>query len=284
MTTNQLEYFLAVAKHLNYSAAARDCYTSQPNLSRQIAALENELGYLLFVRDKHQVILTSAGEIFLKHTQDMWDSYQKALTELESLVTSDTFRFGIMIGIQILLDALNYLIESKKFPEIQIIHASGEAFLKNDTVDICYTLLQNGPEPYSMIIKNMKAPILVPKRLFPDAPPSTANEIMSKTFLMPEKELYDVVQHLNKENIQVKYQTFKCVVFDFESYLLDLKFNNYIGYMINDSIGKYADDFWIVDFPEFTINIPLGVKWNPKKDELCKKVALGIVKYINDNS
>lgn len=284
MITNQLQYFLAVSKHLNYSAAAKACYTSQPNMSRQIAALENELGYLLFVRDKHRVLLTNAGEIFLKHMQTMWDSYQKALLELESLVASDTIRFGVMIGIQVLLDALKYMIDSKEFPAIKIIHTSGESFLENDIVDICYTILKKGPEPYSMMIKNFKTPILVPKKLFPDAPPSTPEEIMSRTFLMPEKKLYDVVQHLDKWNIQVKHQIFKCVIFDFESYLIELKFNNYIGYMINDSIGKYEEDFWIVDFPEFTINIPLGVKWNPKKDELCRKVALKIVKYINENS
>jgi hypothetical protein len=283
MTTNQIEYFLSTAKHMNYSAAAKACYTSQPNLSRQIASLEKELGYLLFIRDKHQVTLTDAGEIFLKHTQDMWNSYQQALAELENLVTGDTIRFGIMVGIQVLLDALKYLIDSRKFPEIKILHASGEAFLDNDTVDICYRTMQNGPEPYSLILKTLKAPLLVPKKLFPAEPPSSAADLMPITFLMPEKDLYDVVQQLEKKSIHVKNQTFKCIVFDFECYLLDLKFNNYIGYLINDNLGKYEEDFWIVDFPEFTMNIPLGVQWNPRKDELCRKVALGLIKYIKEN-
>lgn len=266
---------------MNYSKASKECFTSQPNLSRQISSLENELGYLLFVRNKHQVMLTSAGEIFLKHAQNMWTSYQNALSELEHLVTNDPIRFGVMLGIQELLDALYYLIDSKKFPEIKFYHVAGQPFLDNDTVDICYTVLQNNSEPYSMAVKNIKAPLLVPKRLFPEGPPASDDAYFQKTFLVPEKEMFDVVQQLEKKSAHINSQTFKCVIFDFECYLLDLKLNNYIGFMINDSLGKYEDDFWVVESPTYSITLPIGVQWNPKKDELCRKVALGITKYLN---
>ena len=40
MTDLQIQYFLKVAQHLSYTAAARELFVSQPSLSKQVAALE----------------------------------------------------------------------------------------------------------------------------------------------------------------------------------------------------------------------------------------------------
>ena len=61
MTTEQIKYFLCIAKHLNYTAAAWELEISTPTLSRQIVALEEELGVKLFIRDNKKVILTKSG-------------------------------------------------------------------------------------------------------------------------------------------------------------------------------------------------------------------------------
>ena len=39
MTDLQIQYFLKVAQHLSYTAAARELFVSQPSLSKQVAAL-----------------------------------------------------------------------------------------------------------------------------------------------------------------------------------------------------------------------------------------------------
>jgi DNA-binding transcriptional LysR family regulator len=57
----KLRYFMAVAGHCNFSRAAEELHIAQPVLSRQIRALESELGATLFVRDKKGTRLTSAG-------------------------------------------------------------------------------------------------------------------------------------------------------------------------------------------------------------------------------
>lgn len=44
MTIEQLQYFMAIVKHRNFSIAAEECYISQSSLSKQIKALEQELG------------------------------------------------------------------------------------------------------------------------------------------------------------------------------------------------------------------------------------------------
>ena len=56
MEFRQLEYFLGVASELHFSRAADKLFIAQPALSRQIQQLEENLGVLLFERDKRNVI------------------------------------------------------------------------------------------------------------------------------------------------------------------------------------------------------------------------------------
>lgn len=78
----QIDSFLAVCKHLNFTEAAKSLYISQPSLSKQIAAFENEIGVQLFLRNKRAVRLTAAGAVLFKElgdiTQQISDAIEKA--------------------------------------------------------------------------------------------------------------------------------------------------------------------------------------------------------------
>ena len=62
MEIRQLRYFVSVATLQSFTEAARRIYIAQPALSRQIKALEDELGVSLFVRTARGVQVTEAGQ------------------------------------------------------------------------------------------------------------------------------------------------------------------------------------------------------------------------------
>jgi DNA-binding transcriptional LysR family regulator len=67
----QLEYFVAVAREGHVGRAADQLHVAQPAVSRQIRKLEDELGAALFVRTPRGMRLSLAGEVFLRHAQEI---------------------------------------------------------------------------------------------------------------------------------------------------------------------------------------------------------------------
>lgn len=71
MDIRQLKNFIAVAEERNIGRAAMRVHLSQPPLTRQIHALENDLGVQLFTRTPRGVDLTQAGEALLKDARSI---------------------------------------------------------------------------------------------------------------------------------------------------------------------------------------------------------------------
>jgi DNA-binding transcriptional LysR family regulator len=63
MEFNQVRYFLTLAEALNFTRAAEQCHVTQPALTRAIQKLEEELGGLLFYRERSLTQLTELGQL-----------------------------------------------------------------------------------------------------------------------------------------------------------------------------------------------------------------------------
>ena len=63
MELNQVRYFLTLAETLNFTRAAESCNVTQPALTRGIQKLEDELGGLLFYRERSLTQLTELGQL-----------------------------------------------------------------------------------------------------------------------------------------------------------------------------------------------------------------------------
>lgn len=82
----QLTYFVAVAELRHFTRAAESVHVAQPSLSKQIGALERELGTLLFSRARGNVTLTPAGETLLPLARRILADVDTARVQMHELV------------------------------------------------------------------------------------------------------------------------------------------------------------------------------------------------------
>ena len=76
MTFAQLQYLLEVHKAGSISGAAKNLFVSQPSISLTLKALEDELGYPIFLRTRKGLVPTSQGATVIDHATRICESYQ----------------------------------------------------------------------------------------------------------------------------------------------------------------------------------------------------------------
>lgn len=121
MDMHQLEHFLYIARYRSFTKAADHFFLGQPTLSRQMAALEQELNVTLFDRTGRTVDLTSAGEVLYRRGQLLLDHYNRVMEETR--LTADGKRGVVSIATLGHFDGLlPELIQSMRetFPDISM--------------------------------------------------------------------------------------------------------------------------------------------------------------------
>src|SRR3954464_3062015 len=85
MDFEQLETFLQVTRHGSFSRAAEKRFRTQPAISSQIRALEEEVGAKLLDRSGGKVSITASGKLFQKYAEDMLEARKALLTDIAEM-------------------------------------------------------------------------------------------------------------------------------------------------------------------------------------------------------
>lgn len=95
MNTTQLECFMAVANFLNFSRAAESLRLTQPAVSHQISALEDEMGVRLFHRTSKSVRLTQEGYLFTQYAGEILKLSNLSKARLREAQQAQPLHLGI---------------------------------------------------------------------------------------------------------------------------------------------------------------------------------------------
>lgn len=101
MNLKQLQYFVTAVDEGSISAAAKRLYMSQPPLSTQLKALEEELGCVLFERGSRKITPTDAGKVLYERATVMLEMERITSDEVRSCSQQDkgTVRIGIVSSV-----------------------------------------------------------------------------------------------------------------------------------------------------------------------------------------
>ena len=122
MELRHLRYFVAVAEALNFTRAAEKLRVAQPALSRQIQALENELGTKLLDRNRQRVLLTDSGQLFLGHARTILEQVDIATHAVREVDTGAAGELRIAHDWRLSSNLVSRAVVEyrKRYPEVEV--------------------------------------------------------------------------------------------------------------------------------------------------------------------
>ena len=122
MEMHQVRYFLAVARHFNFTRAAEELQVAQPSLTRAIQKLETELGAPLFRRERSNTHLTELGRMMLPHLQTAFAAAETAKSQARRLKKQDigSLALGICSGIDAARPAALVLATARRLARLDL--------------------------------------------------------------------------------------------------------------------------------------------------------------------
>jgi DNA-binding transcriptional LysR family regulator len=141
----RIKYFVSVAENLSFVQAAQELYISQPALSRQIQALEQELGVELLERDRRGTALTSAGRQLLEDAKNLLAESAALVRRARAAARAETeFVIGFMPGVPATAIVREFTVAVGSQVTVDIVYVpmdEQESFLLDGRVDVCFVRL-----------------------------------------------------------------------------------------------------------------------------------------------
>ncbi|MEM1368054.1 MAG: LysR family transcriptional regulator [Cyanobacteria bacterium P01_H01_bin.15] len=122
MELRDLRYFSAVAEELHFGRAAERLHMTQPALSRQIQALETELGVQLFQRTKRNVQLTIAGKTFFEEARQILRHTEQAIQTTKRVARGEVGQLRLCFTASALRSVIPEIIRvfRDRYPDVQV--------------------------------------------------------------------------------------------------------------------------------------------------------------------
>jgi len=122
VTLKQVDAFLAVARTLNFSRAAKLVHLSQPALSATIRRLEEAIGGRLFDRDTRTVALSPVGTEFLQIASGLLESVDNGLARIQRFVSGKQGLFALAVAPSLAAAFLPSVIKAfaAEFPGVEL--------------------------------------------------------------------------------------------------------------------------------------------------------------------
>ena len=137
MELRTMRYFLAVAREENMTRAAELLHVTQPTLSKQLKALEDELGKKLFTRHSFSIQLTEEGILLRKRAEDLVKMADKITAEfltLDNILGGDVY-FGLAESYQIRYLAAAIKKFKDAYPDLHYHITSGDTEQVTEKLD-----------------------------------------------------------------------------------------------------------------------------------------------------
>ena len=96
MTFDQLTYFLAAARYLNFSKAAEELFLHQSTISKSFAQLEQETGGPLFIRRGSALSLTDTGKLLLQEAPSILGRLDNLLLRAQRMQQEDSLQLSVL--------------------------------------------------------------------------------------------------------------------------------------------------------------------------------------------
>jgi DNA-binding transcriptional LysR family regulator len=147
MELRQLRYFVAVAEEGNISRAAKKIFLTQPALSRQIKALEDEIGQCLLERQAHSIRLTPVGEALVREARELLQHAEQMLERVRSAGRGIRLRVGYApsLAAGILSAAVENFTQTHPNARVELLDLATKemlAGLESDKLEVVVTVGQ----------------------------------------------------------------------------------------------------------------------------------------------
>jgi len=194
ISARHLRVFEAVARHLNFSAAADEIALTQSTLSRQVQALEEEVGTKLFLRHSRSVELTSAGTQLLMAVSPWIPRIDNAVRQIRQGVGRRVVSIAAQGSLTWLIHKLDDFQRRNPDCDVRIETPSNAIDVASIGIDVAliYGPVHNMPPTAVRLFGDCLTPVVSPRLLKDGSTLKAPSDLAKKLTLIESADAYPI--------------------------------------------------------------------------------------------